>query len=45
MTDTFSLRRTGFEATARINRRDFGASWQDGSRAVAWVTRDSLRTR
>src|SRR3954453_17088094 len=23
------LRRTGFEATARINRHDFGVSWQD----------------
>jgi YceI-like domain len=23
------LRRIGFEATARINRHDFGVSWQD----------------
>ncbi len=23
------MRRSGFEATARINRRDFGVSWQD----------------
>jgi polyisoprenoid-binding protein YceI len=23
------MRRVGFEATARIDRRDFGVSWQD----------------
>jgi hypothetical protein len=27
--NTGEMRRIGFEATARINRHDFGVSWQD----------------
>ncbi|HYB28815.1 MAG TPA: hypothetical protein VEF89_19535 [Solirubrobacteraceae bacterium] len=37
------LLRIGFEATAKINRHDFGVSWQDEIPGAAswWATRSS----